>query len=269
MELPEITVLAGQMNSQLSGLTVKGIHVENEKCLNMPLLEFKGSLTGSTIQSVTPLGKWVDMKLKGGDHLLFNSGMGCDVTRYEPGGTLPEKYHIDMHLEDSSGFTVRVWWFCYLHLVDDPASHKLTSGIGPTPLDDDFTLEKFRGMLSGRRGGVKTYLTNQRNIAGIGNVYIQDILFMAGLHPLRKVNTLTEDSVEALYNSMRLHLKESIAHGGLSYEKDFYGNHGGFGKKHFLVAYKTGEPCPRCGTIIEKIKTGSTSSYVCPACQPL
>ena len=134
-------------------------------------------------------------------------------------------------------------------------------------MDEGFTLEYFKDLLNGRKGRVKSFLLNQRRVAGIGNVYVQDILFRAKLHPNRKINTLTVEEIESLYSSMRKSLSKSVEKGGLVYEKDFYGNRGGFSGEDFLVAYKTGKPCPQCSAPVEKIKIGSTASYICPICQ--
>jgi len=269
MELPEISILAGQMGSELVGKRISEITVSNEKCLNMPLSRFREIVVGKEVRSVEPHGKWVFIGLDPGYTLLFNSGMGADVIHFDAGGELPEKYQIRLALDDGSGFTVRVWWFCYLHLVpsDGLTGHKLTGAMGMSPLEEGFTLDYFRRLLSGRRARVKSFLLNQRNVAGIGNVYIQDILFDARLHPKRKINTLTEDEVESLYKSMRAVLSESVGMGGLAYERDFYGRYGGYGKEQYRVAYKPGMPCPECGSIIEKIRTGSTASFICPSCQ--
>ena len=112
-------------------------------------------------------------------------------------------------------------------------------------------------------------MLNQKNIAGIGNVYIQDILFEAKLHPNRDISTLSTEETGVLYSSIRKVLDQSIHLGGLAYEKDFYGRSGGLTVDGFRVGYKTGKPCPECGTAIVKIRTGSTSSYICPKCQSL
>ncbi|MCK4434679.1 Fpg/Nei family DNA glycosylase, partial [Candidatus Bathyarchaeota archaeon] len=188
----------------------------------------------------------------------------------KPGDKLPEKYHIKFTLKDGTGFTIRVWWFCYLHLMPKKklGEHNLTAKLGITPLDKRFTLDYFKQLLGKRRGNIKSFLLDQKNIAGIGNVYIQDILFNAKLHPKRKIPSLTNMEIDTLHKSIRSVLNESIKLGGLAYEKDFYGNKGGYGAKQFKIAYKPGKPCPTCQTTIQKIKTGSTSSFICPNCQP-
>jgi formamidopyrimidine-DNA glycosylase len=271
MELPEIIVLSRQMDEALRGKTVAGVEINNPKCLNMPLDGFRSEVTGRTVEMVEPRGKWVFIHLDGGLMLLYNTGMGADTIYFRDESTAPEKYHQKIVFSDVTGFTVRVYWFSYLHLVhaDRLSEHKLTAGMGLSPLDPAFTLSHFRELLAGRRTGIKSLLTNQRMVAGVGNVYIHDPLFLAGVHPLRKADTLTGAEVEKLYDSIRLILNESIEVGGLAYERNFHGQMGGYGKGSYRVAYREREPCPVCGAVIEKIKTGSTSSYICPCCQPL
>ncbi len=98
-----------------------------------------------------------------------------------------------------------------------------------------------------------------------GNVYIQDILFCARLHPNRRIPEVTEQERRALFDAIRENLRAATELGGLQYERDLFGQHGRF--KDFLVGYREGQPCPECGTAIEKIKTGGTATFICPRCQ--
>jgi formamidopyrimidine-DNA glycosylase len=271
MELPELAVLSRQMAKELVGRKVLEVEVANPKCLNVPLKQFQQGVVGRVVKSVENRGKWLFITLDSGNVLLFNPGMGADVIHYKPQDKLPEKYQVKFAFDDESGFTIRAWWFCYLHLahLNRLAEHKLTAKLGISPLDKRFTLDYFRQMMDKKRGNIKTFLLDQKNIAGIGNVYIQDTLFNARVHPLRAISSLTDSEVEALYKSMKSVLTDSIELGGLAYEKDFYGNKGRYGAEQFKIAYKPGKPCPVCKRPIEKIKTGSTSSFICPKCQPL
>ncbi len=122
--------------------------------------------------------------------------------------------------------------------------------------------------LSRQRGQIKAWLLNQDNLAGIGNSYVHDILFLAGIHPLRKIPDLSEQEIVRLADAIRQVLESSLAKHGASYEQDLYGQKGGFGMEDMLVGYREGQPCPRCGTPIEKIKIGSTTSFICPRHQP-
>jgi len=271
MEFPELTLLSRQMTKEILGKRISKVEVANPKCLNIPLKKFQKTVVGKTIKSVEGRGKWLFIKLDSDHVLLFNPGMGADVIYFKPRDKLPEKYQIKFILDDKTGFTVRVWWFCYLHLMhaNKLDEHKLTAKLGITPLDKKFTLNYFKQLLDKKGGNIKTFLLDQKNIAGIGNVYIQDILFNAKLHPKRLISSLTNIEIEALYKSIKSVLKESIELGGLAYEKDFYGKKGKYGSEQFKIAYKPGKPCPICQTTIQKIKTGSTSSFICPNCQPL
>jgi formamidopyrimidine-DNA glycosylase len=271
MEIPEITIMARQMTKEIVGKRVSEVEVANHKCLNMSFDEFQKCVVGSVVRSIESRGKWLFIQLGSDQVLLFNPGMGVDLIYFRINDKLPNKYHIKFTLDDKTGFTIRVWWFCYLHLVhlDQLSQHKLTAKLGITPLDNKFTLSYFKDLVKNNRGNVKSFLLDQDNIAGIGNVYIQDILFNARIHPKRIISSLTSMEVEALYRSIQSVLNGSIELGGLAYEKDFYGNKGGYGAEQFRIAYKPGKPCPVCQTIVQKIKTGSTSSFICPNCQPL
>ncbi len=271
MELPELTILGRQMAKEIVGKRISEVEVANPKCLNMPFERFQKSVAGKAIKSVESKGKWLFTKLDSDDIILFNPGMGADIIHFRPNEKLPEKYQVKFSLGDKSGFTIRVWWFCYLHLIhaNELGQHKLAGKLGISPLDPKFSLEYFRQLLDKKRGNIKTFLLDQKNIAGIGNVYIQDILFNSKVHPKRTISSLTNTEIAAVHRSIRSVLDESIALGGLAYEKNFYGNKGGYGSEQFKIAYKPGKPCPTCQTTIEKIKTGSTSSFICPNCQPL
>jgi len=270
-ELPEIAVHAKQMNKKLKGKSILNVESRQPKNLNMPVQEFVKTAKGKTVTGVSSKGKWLFIKLDPAYYLLINLGMNADLLYFTPKQKLPEKYQFKLALADKTGFTIQFQWFGYVHLLQekDLGKHKLTAKLGISPTDNGFTLERFQKLLAGKKGGIKSFLLDQKNVAGIGNVYIQDILFKAKLHPNRKIQTLSEKDVKGLYNAIEDILNHSIRLGGLAYEKDFYGKRGKVTINEFLVGYKTGKPCPDCGTLIEKIRTGSTSSYICPKCQPL
>ncbi len=124
-------------------------------------------------------------------------------------------------------------------------------------------------MLAGKRGQLKNFLLDQSQIAGIGNAYIHDILFFARLHPQRKIESLTGEEIESLARGIRQGLEPSLEKGGAFYEVDLFGQKGGFAVEDIVIGYRENSPCPRCGAPIVKIKTGGTSSFICPTCQPL
>jgi formamidopyrimidine-DNA glycosylase len=270
-ELPEITVIARQMNKETAGKCILGIEAKQPKNLNLPVSEFVKTVKGKTVSNVSSKGKWVFIKLDPAYCMFINLGMNADLLYFTPNQKLPEKYQFKLTFTDKTGFTIQFQWFGYIHLVPEKNlnKHKLTARLGISPIDEEFTLERFKNLLANKKGGIKSFLIDQKNVAGIGNVYIQDILFQARLHPNRKISTLSEKEVTNLYNAIEDVLNRAIQLGGLAYEKDFYGQKGKLTINKFLVGYKTGKPCPTCNTSIEKIKTGSTSSYICPKCQPL
>jgi formamidopyrimidine-DNA glycosylase len=264
-ELPEITVFARDMQKELVGRTISGIEVFQPKCLNIPEAEFQGALTGAQILAVTPRGKWLQVETSRG-WLLLNLGMGGEILLTSR-DSLPEKVRLIFDLADDAALVVNFWWFGSIHYVKNANEHQQVSSLGPDFMN--LTLEEFRGLLRGKRGGIKSFLLDQKKIAGIGNVYVQDPLFKAGIHPLRSINTLSDDEIQALLKALRETLQESIDHGGSHWEQNLYGEPGRWDSNFLLVAYREGQPCPKCGTAVEKIKTGSTHTHICPSCQAL
>jgi formamidopyrimidine-DNA glycosylase len=269
-ELPEIMVLSQQMDNELKSKEFESVDVIQEKCLNMESKNFKKQITDKTIEDVHNNGKWIFFKLSDDYHLLLNLGMGADILYYDSYEDFNDEYQCRFHFTDNSGFTCKFWWFGHVELIKNSAlrEHKPTKDIAISPLDSKFTLDYFKSICKGR-AGIKNIILNQKKIGGIGNVYIHDILFRAKIHPKTPVNTLNDAQIDNLFKVIKENLKTALDMKGLSYEKDFYGKNDGFTRDYFLVAYNEGEKCPVCSTVIEKIKTGSTSSYICPECQKL
>lgn len=263
-ELPEIVSRAREMQA-LVGRSITGIEVLQPKSLNVSEEVFIESLKSAEILAVSHRGKWVVVETSRG-WLLLGLGMGGEIlltTR----DTLPEKWRLVFDFADETCLVVNFWWFGYAHFVDDLEDHSMTADLGPDAWG--LSLDAFRELLQGRRGGIKAFLLNQKRIAGIGNVYVQDPLFKAGVHPLRGIDSLSKGEVASLWQFIQEILQKSIDLGGSHWELNLYGERGGWDESHFVVAYQEGKLCPICGTLIEKIKTGSTSSFICPDCQPL
>jgi formamidopyrimidine-DNA glycosylase len=267
-ELPEIHHLAGQMHRTLRGRKISRVEVRQPKCLNRPPRAFATLLTGKTVARVTSRGKWLFTHLNPGATLLVSLGMGGDLLWHRPGAAVPGRYQLRIDFADRSCLTIRFWWFGYAHALPEGklASHRMTGTLGLEPLDrSEFTLPAFRELLAGRRGAIKALLMDQSRIAGIGNVYIQDILFRARLHPNRPIPRITPAEQAALFRAIRSQLAAAARRGGLAYEKDLFNRAGGVRK--FLVGYREGRPCPRCRTPVRKIRAGATASFICPRCQ--
>jgi formamidopyrimidine-DNA glycosylase len=223
---------------------------------------------GKSIGNAYSRSKWIFIPLLNDVLFLLSLGMGGDVILHEPGDALPDKYQVKLEFSDGSILTIRFWWFGYAHVlpVSQISEHTMTASLGLDPLDaDEFSYDAFARLVSSKRTRIKLLLTDQKLISGIGNVYIQDILFRAGIHPDRKTSDITDDECRLLHKVIVENLSNAVSLGGLAYERDLHGTNGRFSK--FLVGYREGKPCPVCGTTIEKIKTGSTASFICPHCQ--
>lgn len=269
-ELPEIVILTEQMDQELQSKEFQAGELRQEKSLNLPVDEFIREIRGKKIFKVYNKGKWIFIQLSDDYYLLLNLGMGADLLFHEPDSDPPEEYQCYFQFTDGSSFSCKFWWIGRAELLQDLElpEHNATKDIAISPLDDGFTIEHFRELCQAR-SQIKNLILNQKKIGGIGNVYIHDMLFRARIHPQTVANTIESVKVNHLHEIILENLKNAIQLGGLAYEKDFYGQNNGFDREHFLVAYKEGESCPECGGTIEKIKTGSTSSYICSNCQKL
>jgi formamidopyrimidine-DNA glycosylase len=208
-------------------------------------------------------GKFVLISLSE-DTLLIHLRMSGDLL-VEDQRVAPAPHHrlmldleggIRLSFNDTRKFG-RVW------LVSDPGT--VLSSLGPEPLSPSFTAEDLYKLLHARVRQIKPLLLDQRFIAGIGNIYADEALHLARIHPLRVSNTLEYEEVERLWESMREVLQEGIRRNGASIDWVY---RGGDFQNYFRVYGRTGEPCPVCGTPIERIVVGQRSTHYCPECQP-
>ena len=264
-ELPEIMSRAREMKKALVGKTIADVEVLQPKCLNVTVEAFRKGLIGARLLDVSCRGKWLFVETTQG-WLLINLGMGGEIVLARR-GALPKKRRLIVDFDDGTCLTLNFWWFGYAHYAphDKLGKHTMTAKLGPNALG--ITARELSTIVKGRRGAIKSLLLDQTRIAGIGNAYIHDILFMARLHPLRKIHTLNEHEIEALAKAIEKGLRPSTKKGGAFYEVNLYGKPGRFKAGDILIGYKEGKNCPACGTRIEKIKTGSTSTFICPSCQ--
>lgn len=270
-ELPDIVVLAHSMDEALQGKRIAEVTVNQPKCINLEVEACRRALVGGRVERARQRGKLVILDLDNGWSVWFSLGMGGEVRLHSPQENPdPDRERVIFRFEDGSQLWVHFWWFGNVHTVPtaelegDPRLARL----GIEPLDEEFTAEKLRKMLRRRRGRIKGYLLDQGFIAGIGNVYVQDILWHARLHPLTPASALTDADATRLHTAIRHVLQEGIRWGGSYREYDVWGNEGRYAE-HLQVGYRTGEPCPACGTLIEEVRVGQTTSYICPQCQPL
>lgn len=269
-EIPEIIKFCEQLDKELCGRRIQHLDLLQPKNLNAATDEYINRCTGAAVKQAYHKGKWIFLSLDNGENLLISLGMGCDIL-FHADGDNTDKYQIRISFFDGCSLTLRYWWFGRFLLVRDEelSGEPSTAQIALDPFDAGFTYDYFRTQLSEKRTRIKAFLLDQRNIGGIGNMYMHDILFLARLHPMKKIPDLTGADIKRLYQSILTVLNGARASGAFCYEKDIYGQYGAMKMSGFLVGYKEGAPCPGCGTPIELIKTGSTSSYICPRCQIL
>jgi formamidopyrimidine-DNA glycosylase len=270
-ELPEIAKLAEQMKDTLRGKTIQTVTLLQEKCANITSDEFKKRTSGAKIEDTRNIGKWIITTLDNSENILLSLGMGADILFFDNEKNEADKYQIKVLFSDGSGYTARFWWFGKFLLVADGelASELNTKDIAIDPFDEKFTLDYFSSLLKGKKMQIKAFLMNQKNVGGIGNMYMHDILFKAHLHPQKKISDMSENEIKLLYNSIMELLNLSREKGTFAFESDFFGQKGGFGMEYFLVGYKENQPCPICNETIVSIKTGSTSTFICPSCQKI
>ena len=266
-ELPEIANRAAEMRAALVGKTVSGVEILQPKMLNVSAESFAAGAVGGTIRQVTSRGKWIFTETTSG-WLLINLGMGGEI-RLVTRATLPEKWRLVLDFTDGTCLAINFWWFGYVHHVapDRLQDHEMTSRLGPDIMD--LSAQELRELTNRTRTAIKTLLLDQERAAGLGNAYVHDVLFLARLHPLRPSISLTDAEVEGLHQAIRRGLQPSIDKGDAFYETGLHGQPGRFTMDDILVGYKEGKPCPHCGASIVKIKTGGTSRFICPTCQPL
>ncbi len=266
-EIPEIASRASEMQSALVGKIVTSIETVQPLCLNVPVNEFNKTIAKTTINKISYRGKWLLAQLSKG-WICINMGMGGELLLVTP-DTLPKKHRVIIHFHDRTCLSINFWWFGYVHLAksDPNQEHPMIAKLGPNVLD--LSEQEFMNRISKQRKRLKAFLLDQSQVAGIGNAYIHDILYMAKLHPLRPIPSLSTNELKSLFKAIREGLLPSLKKHGAFYELDLFGKPGNFTAKDIIIGYRENSPCPTCSTPIQKIKTGSTSSFICPTCQKL
>ena len=158
--------------------------------------------------------------------------------------------------------------FGYLKLIGLKGLQEVKRSYGPDPLSPEFEFEKFKKAVKGRKTNIKAVLLNQSIVAGLGNIYVDEVLFAAKIKPTRKASGLKTSEIEAIYRSIKPILEKAIKHRGTTFNTfvDGNGQQGGFSSR-LKVYGRAGEKCRRCGTVIEKTKVAGRGTHYCPVCQ--
>lgn len=268
-ELPEVETVAQSLGLQLLSRTFVHVQVLWERTVDRPdVRSFCAALTGAMVADVGRRGKFITMQVGTGQTLLTHLRMtGKYLVQPDPG----EDPHVRVRFELDDGR-----WLIFsdtrkfgrMYLVDDPS--EVLGDLGPEPLDEDFTLERLAEMLAGRRGRIKPLLLNQNFIAGLGNIYTDEALWRARIHPLRSAGTLEPPEIAALHAGIVSVLDEAIGGGGTSLRDNQYRQpDGGAGAYQDLLAVygREGRDCPRCGAPVERLVVGQRGTHLCPNCQ--
>jgi formamidopyrimidine-DNA glycosylase len=270
-ELPEVEHIARGLHERLPGRTVRGVTVRWERCLAAHTPQaLEQAIVGLTFQSVSRRAKflllelppyWLIVHLRMTGRLFF-----CETP--QPEWETHPHVHVVLELDGDARLYYRdVRKFGRLYLTRAP--QEIVGGLGAEPLAPDFTAERLGDILRGRRRQLKPLLLDQRALAGLGNIYVDEALWLAGLHPLVRSDSLSDKDVARLHASIRQVLHAALAHGGTTL-RDYRGPDGQTGThQHALAVYGRAQtPCLRCGAPIRRIVVGQRGTHYCPACQP-
>jgi formamidopyrimidine-DNA glycosylase len=269
-ELPEVETTVRGVRPDLEGRTITNVWLDWPKGLIGPAPEhFMERLKGQTVKNVTRRAKYIVIQLDA-DYLLIHLKMTGriyvvpDESQEKADQWVHFKFQLDnahqLRFSDSRKFG-------RVYLVEN--LEEITGELGPEPLSDEFTLAVFRERLAKRKGVIKPLLLNQAFVAGVGNIYADEALHIAHIHPTRTAETLTPTETEALWKAIRQTLANGIEREGASinwYRKPDGSK--GSAQKSLLAYGQTGQPCQTCRSgIIEKIVLGQRGTHFCPNCQ--
>jgi formamidopyrimidine-DNA glycosylase len=268
-ELPEVETFVRTLRPFVVGQTIIAAQVLWPRTLAEPTVDvFVPRITGQQVQATGRRGKYLLFHLSV-DTLIIHLRMSGDMqvrTPMQVHAPAATEKHDRLTLSLSSGSQLtfndprkfgRAW------LVADPQS--VLGGLGPEPLADTFTAADLYHHLQATRRQLKPLLLDQSFLAGVGNIYADESLHAARLHPLTASQSVTPAEADALWKSLRAVLNEGIRRNGASIDWVY---RGGDFQNHFQVYRRTGQPCYTCGTPIERVVVGQRSTHFCPQCQP-
>jgi formamidopyrimidine-DNA glycosylase len=272
-ELPEVETTRRTLAPHLVGRAFTGAVLDWPKAVVYPdPATFTERLTGRRIVDLERRGKHLILVLDDGSRLIVHLRMTGSL-QLAGKAAVPTRFTRNTLLLDGGAELrfVDLRKFGQLWLVGPDEQERLPFGrTGPEPLDPDFTEQTLADLVRRRRGKLKATLLDQRVLAGLGNIYVDEALFEAGLHPERSVESLTDDEIARLHGAIVAVLRRGIQNQGTSY-RDFVGPFGEMGsnQEDLRVWRQEGKPCPRCGTPIQKSRVAGRGTHLCPTCQPI
>jgi formamidopyrimidine-DNA glycosylase len=272
-ELPEVETIRRQLAPALVGRVLHRLEVLDPRwCDPAPPEELAAATEGRTIEAVTRRGKYLTLELTDEVYVVMHLRMTGNLLLVKPTDDDPARRHLRVRFEigderllfvDQRRFGTGV-----VLLGADARDEYFASRLGVEPLSPDFTADALRLLAKGRRAPVKAFLLTQERIAGVGNIYADEALYRARIHPLRPVGTLRRPQIAELRDAVVASLEAGIDARGATID-DFRHSDGARGsfQDRFMVHLREGEPCARCGTSIRKLRAAGRGTYVCPRCQ--
>ena len=273
-ELPEVETIRRQLAPALEGRRLERIEVRDPRWSDpAPPEAISDALNGRAIEWLGRRGKYLVVSFEDDVHLVMHLRMTGNLLLVPADAEEPGHLRVVMDLDDGKRLLfvdVRRFGTGDVLLGSDALAEYFASRLGVEPLSPDFTAEALRALARGRKQPVKAFLLTQERVAGVGNIYADEALFRARIHPQRPVGTRKRPQVAALRDAVVETLEAGIDAKGASIDdyRQVDGAEGSF-QDRFLVHTREGEPCPRCGTTIRKLRAAGRGTYVCPRCQPV
>ncbi len=268
-ELPEVETIRRDLEKLIVGRRVLGIETNSPKQVQPSLGVVKKAIVGTTIKKVQRRAKILQIFFSNGAIIIIHLKLTGRLLVRNQGAKQDDWQHVVMSL--SGGKELRFTdarKFGWFRLVKDGKElQKILKEFGPEPLDD-LNLAIFKKILVANRRSVKMVLMDQQKISGVGNIYANEALFLAGIDPRRPANKINLTEAKKLYESLEKVLKLGIQYRGASdqYYLDACGQKGAY-QEHFLVYGRQGQKCPNCSGLIKRITVGGRGTFYCPACQ--
>jgi formamidopyrimidine-DNA glycosylase len=274
-ELPEVETIRAQLAPALVGRRFEHVRIDDPRLVRpFEPAEVAAELEGERVAAVGRRGKYLVVEFESGRVLLIHLRMTGNLLHVRHGHAADDDPYrrAVVRLDDGSDVAYRDMrrFGTWLLLEPDELAGYLSARLGDEPFARTFTAKALGKRLSGRRAPIKAALLDQRSLAGMGNIYADEALWWARIHPLRAAGSLDKDEVRRLHRGIRRALEVGIARQGatLSTYRTPDGRPGRM-QLEFRVYGREGEPCERCGTPIEKIRTAGRGTWYCPSCQPL
>ena len=268
-ELPEVETTRRGIEAHILGNTISRVVVRNAS-LRWPVpRNLSKALAGMKVESLARRGKYLLLGFSSGS-VIIHLGMSgslrivdCDTARHKHD-------HVEFVFQNNKCLRLRDprRFGAVLYTSKDPLQHKLLAKLGPEPLQRDFSGQHLYTRSRGRKVAVKLFIMNSSIVVGVGNIYANEALFLAGIHPKRVAGRLSAERYDRLAQAIKKVLRAAIKSGGTTL-RDFTAEDGrpGYFQQKLNVYGKAGEPCPGCGTPIKHITLGQRATYFCPHCQ--